>query len=284
MSTVGKLFVVVNLVLAGLFVGASASLIGTSQEYRAKFESEQSAHQESVRASKEEIDSLQGQVDGYELSDAAKASELKSRDADNQDLRTRLEASEQKASDFSATVDQYNSKLDDLVQANRDVSDSLRQANKDLANAKEERDDALDAKEKADAAQSAAETGRQTAQDALANLESALHRATRDAEDAKSSLSKLANRFGVSPNKIGEQPDINGVVNSVSYDGDMPIVVISVGDDESVRAGYTFDVWNGHQYKGEIRVEVVNATNSACTIQTNGDFRIKANDRFATSL
>ena len=40
MSTIGKFFVVLNLALAGLFVGSAASLIGKSDSYRMKYEEE----------------------------------------------------------------------------------------------------------------------------------------------------------------------------------------------------------------------------------------------------
>jgi len=63
MSTVGKVFVVLNLALAALFVGAAASLIGTSQEFRSKYEVEAVAHASDNKVKDMQLGDLQGQVD-----------------------------------------------------------------------------------------------------------------------------------------------------------------------------------------------------------------------------
>ncbi|MDP6849327.1 MAG: hypothetical protein QGH51_03745 [Planctomycetota bacterium] len=284
MSTVGKLFVVVNLVLAGLFVGSAASLIGTSQEYRAQFESEQSARASDNAENKNTIADLQGQVDELESQNAGRASDLKASQAENDNLRSQLESSESKVSTLSASLGEYNNKLDDLVSANASTSAALEDAHRDLKNAREERDDALDERESAEAAQTAAEEKAQLAQRSARDLESSLRLANNRATDAQTKLDEVVKRFNLKQNDLGAQPEISGFVTDVSYDGGMPIVIIAAGKDQAVRTGYTFDVWNEHQYKGEIRVEVVNARSSACTIQTNGDFQIRPNDKFATSL
>jgi len=63
MSTVGKVFVVLNLALAALFVGAAASLIGTSQEFRSKYDAEVVAHATDNQEKDLAIGDLQGQVE-----------------------------------------------------------------------------------------------------------------------------------------------------------------------------------------------------------------------------
>ena len=58
MSTIGKVFVVLNLLLAGLFLGYASTALATTSEWKSKYEAEQAAHQKTASEKDDEIASV----------------------------------------------------------------------------------------------------------------------------------------------------------------------------------------------------------------------------------
>ena len=104
MSTIGKFFVVLNLALAGLFVGSAASLIGKSDSYRVKYENEMQA--------KADMESEKDAVIG----------ELTANLQQSQSERGRLNSDN---SDLTADKTALQEELDTERQQNTDLRESL---------------------------------------------------------------------------------------------------------------------------------------------------------------
>ena len=80
-------------------------------------------------------------------------------------------------------------------------------------------------------------------------------------------------------------PLINGVVIEALYDVEPGLVAINKGTADNVKRGYTFDIYNGADYKGRVRVE--NVRENSCTAivtQPVDGKRIGQGDKAATRL
>jgi predicted RNase H-like nuclease (RuvC/YqgF family) len=284
MSTVGKVFVVLNLALAALFVGAAASLIGTSQEFRSKYEAEAVAHASDNKVKDMQLGDLQGQVDELSRQNQSKADQIKQQDANNAAIESDLETERQQNSDLRESVGGIDSKLGDLEQNNRSLGNRIADLERDNQGLRVERDEALDERDSANASQNAADETARSATSRANNLSLELVRSVDRAESAEANLAALSRQTGVDINSIGGQPDLKGLVLDASYQGRFPIVIVNLGKSHKVRPGFTFDVYNGSNYKGQIEVQVVNADTSSCTVKLAGDSNIGRGDRIATNL
>ena len=284
MSTVGKVFVVLNLALAALFVGAAASLIGTSQEFRSKYDAEVVAHATDNQEKDLAIGDLQGQVEELSRQNQSKSDQIKNKSAQNSALDSDLETERQQNADLRESVGSIDSKLGDLEQNNRSLANRITDLERDNQGLRSERDEALDGRDAAVAAQNSAEESSRSANAKASDLRLELARAVDRAESSEANLAALSRQTGVDINSIGGQPDLKGVVLDASYQGGAPLVIVNLGKSQTVRPGFTFDVYNGAQYKGQIEVQVVNADTSSCTVKLTGDSNIGRGDRVATNL
>ena len=284
MSPIGKLFIVLNLALAAVFVGAAASLIGNSQDWRQKYETETQELNDQLAEKDQEIARLTGDNN-------TKADEISRLLAEKASLESQLQA----ANDDLATKDQENAdlrerlvsidgRLGDLQSTNQAQGNQIAELNRRLESLRDERDAALDERDSALEEATAARAEAREASSRLEILEADLARLRQEKEAAETALVTAARMYGFDPAKLRSQPQMEGIVLEASYDGGTPIVMVNLGARDEVRVGYTFDVYNGPTYKGQIRIEVVNESNSAATVVLPGAVPIQAGDRITTSL
>ena len=124
----------------------------------------------------------------------------------------------------------------------------------------------------------------QLAQGQSSDLQLSLDRETARADDLQASLDAMVAATGLDPNTIGNQPMLEGSVLSTREANGTTYVVISIGKDQGVRIGYTFDVYSGSTYKGQIKVQTVNSSKSAATLELPGNADLAAGDRIATRI
>jgi hypothetical protein len=278
MSTAGKLFTVINLVLAALFVGSAASLIGTSDEYRSKFEAEQTAHAQTqseleaqVAALSSEVQTQSGLAQSANTQLSAEKAKVTALDNDVQDARRRN-------ADLSESVSGIEGKLSDLESTNRQHANRIAELEGENRSLREERDSALDARDEALAAARAAEGN-------ASQLRKELAFANDRGDEAEAKLASVVRMSGIDPAAVeGIQPEMEGVVLSATYDQAPALIQINLGQNAKVLRGYSFDVYNGQSYKGKVKVEIVRANSSTCTVSLAGDAKIQAGDRIATNL
>ncbi len=285
MSTAGKLFTVINLVLAALFVGSAASLIGTSDEFRSKYEAEQTAHAQTqseleaqVAALSSEVQTQSGLAQSANTQLSAEKAKVTALDNDVQDARRRN-------ADLSESVAGIEGKLSDLESTNRQHANRIAELEGENRSLREERDSALDARDEALAAATAAGEAQRSAEGLAAQLRKELAFANDRGDEAEAKLASVVRMSGIDPAAVeGIQPEMEGVVLSATYDQAPALIQINLGQNAKVLRGYSFDVYNGQSYKGKIKVEIVRANSSTCTVSLAGDAKIQAGDRIATNL
>ena len=285
MSTIGKFFIVVNLALSAVFVGASASLIGTSQEWRSKAEAAQTELAEATAALEQEKADLTSQISQLNEAIARKDTQLTEKEADVSGLTADLDNERRQNSDMRESLTGIDSRLADLEQTNRTLNNRVTELERDNQSLREERDAALDARDEAVSAQTLAEESARGAEGAASDLRIQLAQASDRAETAETKLSMAARQYNFDLNELGIQPDLEGMVLAASYSEDPAIVQINLGKEQRVRPGFTFDVYRGNTYKGIIRIELVNASVSSATIsEARPGTRIERGDRVVTRL
>jgi hypothetical protein len=283
MSTIGKFFIVLNLALAGLFVGSAASLINKSDSYRVQLEAKASE----MEAMKEDKDAKISEMTSNLRQSQEERNNLNHQ---NGQLGANLDAEEQrgltqkqKNDNLEGQLQSIAGKLNDLNQTNGDLNSELSGLRRQFESVRIERDSALEA---SDAAASTAKSAVEEANFATgeaSDLRLELARETERANQTAAQLATAVSLYSIDVSTIGAQPAMEGTVTSVSEAGGATYVVIDLGRNASVRPGYTYDVFNGSVYKGRISVLTVNESKSAATVAMY-NAPIAAGDRVVTRL
>ncbi len=284
MSTIGKFFVVLNLALSALFVGAAASLIGNSTDYRHQLEAEQEAKAALESSLNAEIGDLQAQLSQSQSERSRLQNDNSSLSADKTALTESLESERQQNADLRESLQVIEGKLSDLQGTNAQLANQLEGVQRQYETVRQERDQALDARDAAVAAANAAKDSANMANGAAEDLALKLDRERERAAAAEAKLATVVSLYKVDLESIGAQPPMDGSVLSVDTVDNTTYVVINLGKRDNVQPGYTYDVFNGPVYKGRIYVHTVNETKSAATVDLAGNAMITAGDRVTTRL
>jgi regulator of replication initiation timing len=282
MSLFAKIMVVVNFILAVVFLSAAGTFLGAMDNWKIKHEAEKAAHETTRTTLNDQVKARDGQIvelgvrageaeKGEAAAQAAQATQqesLKTLNEKNTNLQEQLE----KLANTHQTVVDNNSKLqnekaelqDQLNQARadtREARDNLDTANGTIAGLNQQLSDAqgsLSAQEKANAMQAEKIDMQGTA------------------------LMVYEKTFGPLPDAITME-DVNGAVQAV--DNEMDIYVISVGSKDKVKVGYEFTVHRGNDYVSTIVVDSVFPQHASChTKKGMKKLDIKSGDKVATHL
>jgi len=283
MSTIGKFFIVLNLALAGLFVGSAASLINKSDSYRVQLE---------AKASEMEVMKEEKNAKISEMTSNLRQSQEERNNLNHQNgqLGANLDAEEQrgltqkqKNDNLEGQLQSIEGKLSDLNQTNGDLNSELSGLRRQFESVRTERDSALDASDAAASTAKGAVEEANFATGEASDLRLELARETERANQTAAQLATAVSLYSIDVTTIGAQPAMEGTVTSVSTAGGATYVVIDLGRNASVRPGYTYDVFNGSVYKGRISVLTVNESKSAATVAMY-NAPIAAGDRVVTRL
>jgi len=280
MSSIGKIFVVVNLVLALLLLGSLGALLNAS------------------RATKAEVASLEKQVAELEShktqSSSDFASQKRALDSEKRALESGkqdLEVERDNAMRSAAKESVDNQQLRDDV-SKLSVNYELLQS--DLSAAQQRNTDLQDSndqyRDQAQAAQNEARESllaRRDLTDQIASREVSIETLNMEltvAMDRARQAERLvdyAKTAGFDPTTLIATPAIDALVASV--DTEYGFVILDKGSSDDVEKGFTFDVYRGPDYLGQVRVDTVNDNYSTARIMlSNGTMR--AHDRATTRL
>jgi ABC-type transporter Mla subunit MlaD len=282
MSSIGKIFVVVNLVLSLLVLGAAGALLKRTEvtkEQVTELEGQLSASQsdldeansqfaERERVLNAEKQRLQEDKEDLEVLKANAERTSQRLETDNQQLRDDV-------SKINVKLDTLESSLTGLEQRNQELN---------ALNAQY-----LNEKRDAEAAQLAAEQAARDVQDQLAELgrqvtelQDQLALARSDADEA-AKLLEVAKAGGFDPTTVVAMPRIEATVAEV--DDEYGFVILDKGKDDQVQTGYTFEVHRGGNYLGRVKVDQVYANYSTARIEmTAPNARMQRFDRASTYL
>jgi uncharacterized protein (DUF3084 family) len=263
MSTMSKVFVVLNLVLALFLVGSMASILSNGEDWRKKCTAaEEKAKADSVAAA-EKYKSLDGVKQN--LDNSVRSLENQRSDLDSQ-LQTQKAAADQFRNDnnqlrnsvdaINASLKAVQGELGDTQTRNKELLTSNETLKKETADAKKAQMDAED-----DRARIEGDLKRAT--DDVAEKERQLAAVTKERDNKAAELEALV-KLGVPVETLigNNVPLIEGKVSDIGPN----FVVLSVGENESVKIGYAFDVYRGNDYIGRVVVDMVRPDSSTARV------------------
>jgi predicted nucleic acid-binding Zn-ribbon protein len=283
MSAIGRIFVILNLVLAAAFVGWAATSLAKGSEWMKQYDTEKAAHEATKAELQKQLDDRQNTLNA-ERTQKDKFREERDgfqseRDRLTKDLEEARRANDQLRGDVSKiqeTLGAYNSTIAQITAA----KDAAVQKQMDLTS---ERDAAKADSEKAMLAQRDAQDGLKTAQAQIADLE---RNYTSAKEDISHKEAIIAQATAQGMDLTGQaMPAISGRVLQVNSDLNPGLVMLNVGSEQGVKRGFTFQVYSGSTWKGQVRVENVQANMcSAVVLDLQKGQKIAQGDNAATHL
>lgn len=282
MSAIGRIFVILNLILAAAFLGWASTSLARGNSFKADLEKERADHQATkqqldaeisklnvdLAAEKsakqqylEERDNLQADADRFK---AERDAQLARMDAINGDVETIRE-----------TLNDYKAMMASLEQAKDAAVAEARDLERQRDAAKTESQQALVKARDAEEAQA-------SAQGRIADLE-------RELTSTRKQLSQLDAQVAVAKAQgftfgAGTKP-IDGRVLQVDTTVKPGLVALNVGENDGVTRGTVFQIYNGNVWKGQVRVESVQASmSSALILNLKDGATISQGDSAATIL
>ncbi|HVS19400.1 MAG TPA: hypothetical protein VMT18_12420 [Planctomycetota bacterium] len=266
MSAIGRIFVILNLVLAAAFVGYASTSLAKGNEWKAKYETEVRAHattQEALDADKSKL------VSDLNSERSLKEAALSERDASKAEAdrnASDLETARRTIADLTASVQSIEATLAGYNQTIAQVTAAKDAAVEDAREQERARVQAESERDKAVTAQRDAQDGLSASQDAIAQLERDLTASRKEASRLDSQLEQIVAMTGVPRAGISSTPPISARVLQVSYDLKPGLVALNVGSEQGVKRGMTFQVYSGSTWKGQVRVENVQPGMSSALI------------------
>lgn len=257
MSTIAKIFTVLNLILAAAFLGWAAQALKANQEWRQKYDKSVLDSTAAATAATTERTKLVAEVTEKDKRIQALTSELDGVKNDKARLDTTV-------ADLNAKGAQMQSSLAAISTTLQGIEDSKAQLQKEKDQAEKAQREADTARMAADQAKADAEKMANdlkgqldTANNSIADKEKALTTKEKERTSLETSLATLQANTHASVSDFASVPDIQAGVLDVSFTPEPGIVSLNVGSNKNVKRGYTFEIYDGKTYKGQVRVEFV---------------------------
>lgn len=282
MSNVLKIFVVLNFVLAVVFVATAATLLGKADNWKKEHDTVKEKAAADLKDRDGQISTLTGENKSFKDSNQQltnRRDELKSELQSSEDRREEknrenadLRGSLKKSQDNLATLGQNLS----AAQTDRETYEKRMTAAEKAAR------EAVAAKEAAEDEARRLTAALETANEMTGQLETDLATVRADLEKQKN-LVKLAMASGWNPGNVINAPPIDAVVQRVNPE--LKFVMLSVGGQDKVTKGMRFTISRGGNYIGDVLVDAVYPTVSAAQIvMTNPGATFKAGDTATTRV
>jgi hypothetical protein len=254
MSSMAKIFVVVNVFLGILAFGSAATLLGATDDYRAAFEKEVAAHKATQQANRQEVERLELQTSQQTMRAAEQNSRADGLQGKVEELTAAMasaEAVNQALRSSNESFARNLGELKDLVAANQAFLDKqateTKTATEQMLNARTQWENEV--ANRVGLEQQVSELNEQ-----MTTLAAAKGDVDRQLKQAEFYLGIYKQRYGpITPNEGAP-----GVVNGVRGN----FVGISVGSADKVKLGDVYSLSRGAQYVGRLLITTVDRNQS----------------------
>lgn len=266
MSPIGRIFLVLNLILSAAFLGWASNSLAQTENFKQKLTQKETELADAKKASEAEIADLNTQLRSktQEASDRLQERDG-ARDESNR-LQTSLGSEKSEKEKLFADVTRIQATLGDYQGTIDRLTSEKDQANQRREEAEEARDEAVAAQQAAEQAQRNAEDVQKDLERQIADLETERKSLTDQVASLDTKLAMIVEQTGVSLSSLAPQEKVDGSVLAV--DAKTGLVMLNVGSEQGVKRGYSFDVWSGNQYKGQVVVQNVQPNMSSATIKS----------------
>ena len=165
-----------------------------------------------------------------------------------EELKRANDAMQGNLTKIQSTLGDYNNTITQLTQQKDAATERAHEAER-------ARDSAMQEKQDAELAKSAAEDATNAANTQISDLQGEKTSLTDRLSELETRMQIIVQQYGVNLSEIDSAPSISAMVLNVNKD--LNFVVINKGSKDGVKAGYTFQIYRGQQYKGEVRIQDV---------------------------
>ena len=285
MSPIGRIFIVVNLVLAAAFLGWASNALSTTEDWKARAEKAKADMDAAVAEKESEITDLQQAKNNADEQSRRfreerdrldqEVNQLRGQNTDqksrNDSLAADLTAIQAKLSDFNDTISQLEAAKDRALQRAQE--------------AERDRDQAQDQAQKAELARRDAVDGQGRAEQEIRTLTGQKESLTAQLSQLETQMATIVAQTGINVSDVTAVPKIDASVLDVRLDLEPGLVMLNVGQRQEVKPGFTFEIYQGNVYKGQVRVQnVQDNVCSALIVHAVPGKRIGQGDRASTRL
>ncbi len=285
MSPIGRIFIVLNLILSAAFLGWAANALATTEDFKTQLTEEQAAHATTKAETAQTIEDLNIRISTLE-DEKRGIRELRDQYLVEKDNLTSQLAEANRANDtMQGNLTEINSTLGQYDETIRQLSTQRAEAVDLRVTAENERDDAVEAQIAAEQAQRDAEEAKAAADTQIADLEAVRTDLQDQVSQLDTRLAMIMEITDVNWQELIATPKIDAQVLDARMDLAPGLVLLNVGKDKEVKRGYTFEIWRGKQYKGQVRVaDVQDNVCSALVLNTVEGTTIQQGDDASTVL
>ena len=276
MSSLGKIFIVLNLVLAGAFFGWAMNAYNTKEMAdHASSKKQLEADVAKLKAEGQELTTAKNTLQN-ERDEARRLAERNKADYDgetqkNSQMRADLSKVAATLSEMEAGKVKLQGERDKAIAAQRDAEDKARASMETQMAAEKDAADKNAALE--------------TANNMIADMEKAAMANSKEIGRLETELATLVANTGARVSDFAAMPDIKGAVLDLSTAVQPGLIAINKGTADGVKRGFTFEIYDGKVYKGQARVEFVHETMcSAILTRSVAGQSIRQGDGAATRL
>jgi len=281
MSPIGRVLVVLNLILSAAFVGWTANALGKAEDYKHQIAELSKSKDESVKAKEDEIRKVQGDLNAVTEEQRQMREKRDAAQADADRLKTQLDEAKRSNDTMQGSLTKIQATLGDynnsIAQLGQQKDAAIQRAN----DAERARDAAVQDKDKAVLAKNDAEEATKNATRKIGDLEKQVAGLQEEVSDKDARIAMIINKTGANLTDFVAPPKIDAFVLSV--DRGLKLVVINKGKKDNVKEGFTFSVYRGSQFKGQVRIQDVQEGMSSGLI-LNEKNAITTGDSASTTL
>jgi membrane-associated HD superfamily phosphohydrolase len=285
MSSIAKILIAVNLILAAAFVGWASNAVSTNNNWKKQFEAEKTAHDKAKADLGTEKSKLAADLNQANDKAGRLQQDLDTANNEVSRLKNENNANSERMANLEASLQKFSNTLEG-------IQGDAKKANEDRLKALSEKNDAENKAKDAAMAQAAAEgkaaefEGKfNDATNEIAAKERELATAEKSLNKTKTELDTVVQATGFKLDSVKAMPLIEGKILAIEMGTQPGLVSINRGSADGVERGFTFEIYDGSSYKGQARVEYVYPNMcSAVLVRKVANETIRQGDGAATRL
>jgi septal ring factor EnvC (AmiA/AmiB activator) len=281
MSPIGRIFIVLNLILSAAFLGWAANALGTTKELKKELADAQTAHATALAAKDDELAKLDVDLKDVTEQQRTMREERDGIRAEADRLKTQVEELKRSGETMQANLTKIQATLGDYNNSITQLTQQKDAAVERAHEAERARDTAMSEKQAAELAMSTAEEATNNANLSIGDLEKVKTDLMAQVDSLETQIAAIVERTGINVKDFVAQKPIDAQVLQVNRD--LKFVVINKGRADEVKPGYTFDIYRGSTYKGQVRIQDVqeNMSSGQIVVEKNA---IATGDSATTTL
>lgn len=254
MSTIGRLFIVLNLGLAFAFVGVAGTYLKHSTNWKQKHDTAFAQAADEAKKAALEMDAIRSELEGAKNNLTANVSNLKGTEVRLEEAKTENERLTTQVASFEGSLKEAQSSLKSIADAVGAATTRADDAYKMAVKANDERNEALNVRVKAEDELRAANAKIAEFENTLAETKAHVARLQSDLGEKETVLTYVQSQFGGAlPSVV---PSMSGSIVTVGKDGRLLTAKLDAKGGDP-KPGHNLAIYANGRYKGEFVVDTV---------------------------